>query len=295
MFGQAGQVSRPIDTERSEDQPIMKTPSRKQLKEAIQTKGIAPVLRIPKNSLTAKQRKFAEGIVLEGLTASDAYRSAYNTKGNPATVNPHASRLANSDKVKATIEALERAKELAAYHSSETLRSLVISTLAEVATSETAKDATRVAAVKVLGTVVGVDAFRETKRVEHVQNSDAIREQILGQLKTMMLASDDAQDVDADSLLAELAPGEPARESAQGEDPTLPGDALFATGTPLDPLHTIPHEPSHLGTYHTNAPASDQPLILSPPCQKNCAHPLDHTPSIWRHPPVGQSKQKVGG
>ncbi len=222
----------------------MKTPSRKQLQEAITQKGIAPVLRIPKNSLTAKQRKFAEHLVLDEMTASDAYRSAYNTKGNPATVNPEASRMMTSPKIAATIEAMERAKELAAYHSSETLRSLVISTLAEVATSETAKDATRVAAVKVLGTVVGVDAFRETKRVEHIQNSDAIREQILGQLKSMMLASDDAQDVDADSLLAELAPGEPARESAQGEDPTLPGDALFATGTPLDPLHTIPHKPS---------------------------------------------------
>ncbi len=222
----------------------MKTPSRKQLKEAIQTKGIAPVLRIPKNSLTAKQRKFAEAIVLDEMNSTAAYREAYDHKGKPQTASVEAWKLKQNPKVANTIEALERAKELAAYHTSETLRSLVISTLAEVATSETAKDATRVAAVKVLGTVVGVDAFRETKRVEHIQNSDAIREQILVQLKSMMLSSDDAQDVDADSLLAELAPEEPARESAQGEDPTLPGDALFATGTPLDPLHTIPHEPS---------------------------------------------------
>ena len=190
----------------------MKTPSRKVLKEAIAQKGIAPILRIPKNSLTAKQRKFAEHIVLDEMTASDAYRQAYNTKGKPVTVNPNASRLMSNNKVKATIEALERAKELSAYHSSETLRSLVISTLAEVATSETAKDATRVAAVKVLGTVVGVDAFRETKRIEHVQNSDEIREQILGQLKTLMLASDDAQEVDASSLLDELTGAEPHPE-----------------------------------------------------------------------------------
>jgi phage terminase small subunit len=222
----------------------MKTPSRKALKEAITQKGIAPVLRIPKNSLTAKQRKFAEHLVLDEMTASDAYRSAYNTKGKPSTVNPEASRMMTSPKIAATIEAMERAKELASYHSSETLRSLVISTLTEVATSETAKDATRVAAVKVLGTVVGVDAFRETKRVEHVQNSGELRDQIMAQLKTMMLSSDDAVDVDADSLLAELAPIESDNQNGQADSPTLPGDALFATGTPLDPLHTIPHKPS---------------------------------------------------
>ena len=73
-----------------------------------------------------------------------------------------------------------------------------------------------------------------------------------------MLASDDAQDVDADSLLAELAPEEPARESAQGDDPTLPGDALFATGTPLDPLHTIPHKPSPQFSEHPPSSSETQ-------------------------------------
>lgn len=218
----------------------MDKPSRKALREAIQSKGIAPVLRIPKNSLTAKQRRFAEAIVLDEMTASDAYRAAYDTKGKPSTVNPEASRMMTSPKIAATIEALERAKELAAYHSSETLRSLVISTLTEVATNETAKDATRVAAVKVLGTVVGVDAFRETKRIEHVQDSGEIKAQILDQLKTLMLGTVDAETVEVDSLLAELDPIESANENGQDDSPTLPGDATFATGTPVDPLHTIP-------------------------------------------------------
>jgi phage terminase small subunit len=246
--------------------------TRTKAREAIQSKGIAPVLRIPKGSLTAKQRKFAEAIVLEEMTASDAYRTAYNTKGNPATVNPHASRLANSDKIKATIEALERAKELAAYHSSESLRHLVISTLTDIATKEDAKDATRVAAVKVLGTVVGVDAFRETKRIEHVKDSGELREQIMSQLKTMMLGTADAETVDAESLLAELAPIESANENSQDDNPTLSGDALFATGTPLDPLHTIPHEPPH---------------------QKMDSH--EPSPQFSEHPPLSSETQTPGG
>lgn len=212
----------------------MDKPSRKALREAITQKGIAPVLQIPKNALTKKQQKFAEGIALQGLTASDAYRQAYNTKGNPATVNPHASRLANTDKVKATIDALERAKELAAWHSAESLKALVVSTLTEVATDPSAKASTRVSAVKVLGTVVGVDAFRETKRIEHVKDSGELRQQILDQLKTVMLGTSDAQEVDADSLLNELA----------AQEPHPPGTPPNAERDSDAHIHTIPHKAS---------------------------------------------------
>lgn len=212
----------------------MKTPSRKALKEAIADKGLIPAMRIGKTGLTKKQQKFTEALVLDGLTASDAYRQAYNTKGKPSTVNPEASRMMASPKIAATIEALERAKELAAWQSAEALRSLVISTLTEIATNEQTKAATRVQAVKALGTVVGVDAFRETKRVEHVKDSGEIKAQIMDQLKTLMLGTKDAQEVDADSLLEELAGGE-----------THPG------GTPPNAewdsdahMHTIPHKPS---------------------------------------------------
>ena len=212
----------------------MKTPTRKALRETLQGKGLEASLRIGKTGLTHKQRKFAEAVVLEGMNASDAYRSAYNTKGNPATVNPAASRLLDNGKVAATVAALERAKELSAWQSAEALRSLVISTLTEIATDEHTKAATRVSAVKVLGTVVGVDAFRETKRIEHIQDSGEIKAQIMDQLKTLMLGSQDAQDVDADSLLAELA----------GDEPHLGGDTPNQEWDSDPHMHTIPHEPT---------------------------------------------------
>ncbi len=210
-------------------------------------------MRIGKTGLTKKQQKFTEALVLDGLTASDAYRKAYDTQAKPNTVNVNAHKLTKNAKVANTIEALERAKELAAWQSAEALRSLVISTLTEIATSETAKDATRVQAVKALGTVVGVDAFRETKRVEHVRDSGEIREQILGQLKSMMLASDDAQEVDAESLLAEIS-----------------GDAdTYPAGTPPNPerdsdadVHTIPHKPS---PHFSDPESSDSDPTEHPP------------------------------
>ena len=225
--------------EREREQFNMKTITRKQAKETIESKGLVSAIGIGKSGLTAKQRKFAEKIVLDGLNASDAYRASYNTKGNPATVNPHASRLRANDKIQATIEALEQAKEAAALHSIESLKALVISTLTDIATNSD-KDAVRVQAVKTLGTVVGVDMFRETKRIETVKDSDEIKTQIMQQLKTMMLGTDSAQEVDATELLSELA----GDANLATSDPTTPPPCQFDNGTPTLDEHTIPHEQS---------------------------------------------------
>ena len=212
----------------------MDKPSRKALREAIQSKGIAPVLQIPKNTLTKKQKRFAEALVIEGMNKTDAYREAYDHKGKANTASVEAWKLAKNPKVAHTIEALERAKELSAWHSAESLKALVVSTLTEVATDPSAKASTRVSAVKVLGTVVGVDAFRETKRIEHVKDSGELRQQILDQLKTVMLGTSDAQDVDADSLLNELA----------AQEPHPPGTPPNAERDSDAHIHTIPHERS---------------------------------------------------
>jgi len=148
-------------------------------------------------------------------------------------------------KVANTIEALERAKEAAALHSIESLKALVISTLTDIATNSD-KDSVRVQAVKTLGTVVGVDMFRETKRIETVKDSDEIKQQIMQQLKGIMLGNDDAETVDATELLNELS-----------VNPTVPPPPETDSGTPADCEHTIPHEPS---TQFTEDPPSSQQM-----------------------------------
>jgi len=221
----------------------MKQVTRKELSkaiDAIQTKGIGSAIGIGKSGLTSKQRKFAEKIVIEGMNASDAYRAAYDTKAKANTINVNAHKLMHSTKVSNTIEALERAKAEAASHSAESLKALVVATLVDVATNSD-RDAVRVAAVKTLGTVVGVDMFRETKRIETVKDSDDIKQQIMNQLKTMMLSTDDAVTVDATELLAELV----GDNSPDSDEPTVPAPPVFANGTPPDQLHTIPHKRSN--------------------------------------------------
>jgi hypothetical protein len=182
---------------------------REQVRETIQSKGIESAIRLGKTGLTAKQKKFAEGIVLEGLTGADSYRQAYSDKGTSKTIGNNASRLKADSRIQMEIVALEQAKQVAALHTAEALRSLVISSLTQALIDPETKPATRIQAAKVLGQVTEVAAFTERKEITHIKDSGAIRSQILDQLKTMMLGSADVVDVDADSLLEELSGPEP--------------------------------------------------------------------------------------
>ena len=200
-------------------------------------------------------KAFAEQVAL-GSTGADAYRKAYSDKAKPKTAGDNASRLKSDIRIQAEVERIERANELAALHSAAGLRSIVISTLAEIATNPDEKAATRVQAVRSIGQLVGVDAFRETKRVEHVKDSGELRTQILDQLKTMMLGSNDAQDVEAADLLAELAGSNLATEEPH------PVPTPQAEQCDSDPhVHSIPHTPSPIFAEPSDiSPSEDPPL-----------------------------------
>jgi hypothetical protein len=138
------------------------------------------------------------------------------------------------------IDALERAKQVAALHTAEALRSLVISSLTSALIDPDTKPATRIQAAKVLGQVTEVAAFTERKEITHIQDSGAIRSQILDQLKSMMLGSADAVDVDANSLLVELAGDEP---QGTGTPPNAEWDSDAHMHS--NPLEQFPPESEH--------------------------------------------------
>ena len=217
----------------------MKQVTRKQLREAINTKGANASLLLPRNTLTHKERRFTEALVLDQMTGADAYRTAYNTKAKPKQVGSEASRLKAKPRIAAEIEALELAKQVSTLHSAAALRSLVISTLTKTIIDEETKPATRIQAAKILGQVTEVSAFTTRTEVTHVRDSGLIRDQILGQLKTMMLSSDDAVDVDASDLLTELV-----GRNSYSDDPTHGAPPQNENGTPRQAEHTIPLEPS---------------------------------------------------
>jgi len=212
---------------------------RKSIRQSVKTQGIEKAMKVPKGTLTPKMKRFAEELAL-GESGAQAYRLVYSDKAKPKTAGDNASRLKADIRIQAEIERIERANELAALHSASGLRSIVISTLAEIATNPDEKAATRVQAVRSIGQLVGVDAFRETKRIEHVKDSGAIRAQILDQLKSMVLSTDDAVDVDATALLDELS-GERKSEEAEPHPTPTPASAEWDSGPHI---HSTPHKPS---------------------------------------------------
>lgn len=185
--------------------------------------------------LTHKQQTFARELA-KGTTKAEAYRRAYKAKPAPSTILNAPYRLAADARVSAEVEAYKIAIESAKHRTPEALRQLVIKTLVDVAISPDAKDSVKVAAVKVLGTVVEVGAFLERREVINTSSSKQAKEELLAQIRIMMKGNAvDAIEVDADSLLAELA-----------EVETLPADThplpthQAAEAESLAHKHTIP-------------------------------------------------------
>jgi len=233
---------------------------RDNIKQIVKREGIdiERAMRIPKGKLTHKQRAFAEGVA-RGETGSDAYRAAYKTRAKPRSVGNAANALKGHAGIAREIARIEQANELSALHSAEGLRSIVISTLTSIATDPDEKGSTRVQAVRSIGQLVGVDAFRETKRIERVQDSGDIRKQILEQLRGITINSDTGSEAEVNSLLGELVD-----EIPQGDGINL---VTGTTGEPPHPLdmgaevslsiHSIPLEQSQA--------FSDKPFKKDPP------------------------------
>jgi hypothetical protein len=175
--------------------------------------------------------------------------------------------------ISTTIDAMVLSNEAMKYADASSLRNLVIHSLVQVLIDPDAKHATKVASAKVLGTVTEVAAFTERKEISHVKHSDAIKDQIMQQLKTMMLDTSDATTVDATDLLAELVRDDTktranASESADycdsdNAEPTVPPPPDSDFGTPTSTQHTIPLKQSHNFSNESGSPIPQETTPLS--------------------------------
>jgi hypothetical protein len=232
-------------SEQREQQIIMKTPSRKQVKAAIQQRGIEGAMMVPKGTLTTRQRRFAEAVAA-GETGAAAYRSAYNTKASAHSQSNDATRLKRHPVISQQIDALRLANEAMKYADAASIRQLVIQSLIQTVIDPDVKHATKVQAAKVLGNVTEIAAFTERKEISHVQGSGAIRDQIMDQLKTVILSSGDVETIDADRLLSELAADPEKADSKNADDGKGTGGAGPQMSNEPHPrsLHSNPHEQS---------------------------------------------------
>jgi hypothetical protein len=186
----------------------MRKLSRKAINEGLDTIPIAEILGVSSKDkgLTPKMQTFARELA-KGTSKAESYRKVYSKTAKPKTAGDAGYRLSTDPRISAEVDAYKVAIESAKHRTPEALRQLVIKTLVDVAISPEAKDAVKVQAVKVLGTVVEVGAFLERREVINTTNSAQAKADLLAQIRTLMQGEAvDAIEVDADSLLRELAP-----------------------------------------------------------------------------------------
>jgi len=245
--------------------------SRRETRKALKEMPIESILMVGKSELTTKQKAFAKAVAL-GNTGAESYRMAYNTKSTAKNQGNKACELKADARIQREIESYQLAIEASKYRSSEALRSLVLHSLTQILIDPDTKPAQKIQAARTLGQVTEVAAFTERKEVTHVNGSEAIKSQIMSQLKTLMLntSSSDVIDVESNALLAELdGAGIDSNQLEEQFDPAidLPGrrcddrihndhDDFAPDSTPPSPhepekkvaepdlLHTIPHKTS---------------------------------------------------
>ena len=131
-------------------------------------------MTIPKG-LTPKQSAFA-GFVASGLSYSDAYKKAYETKGKDATVNVLASRLAKKDHVRQAIDDLKADKKEAKRTHEKLNAKWILERLKSEAMDDSNPPSTRVRALELLGKSEGVFEESSTVVVEHRNPEDIQKE-----------------------------------------------------------------------------------------------------------------------
>ena len=211
----------------------MKTLTRKQIREGLEQVPMTELLGVSSKELTPKMQNFAREIA-KGSKKVDAYRKAYKADAKPSSLAKDPYTLAADPRIVQEVEAYKLAIEAAKHRTPAALRELVIQSLVQVVIDPEAKQATKVQAAKVLGTVTEVAAFTERKEIRTIRSSEDTKAQIMAQLRQMLNAgAEDATFIEADTLLKELA----------GEThplPTPPNDVAESQ----DPIHTIPPERS---------------------------------------------------
>ena len=184
-------------------------------------------------NLTNKQIEFAKQLALGKTSKAQAYRNAYQSKGNPKSVGTKASVLSTDDRIQVAVEAFRAAEQFKEYQTPTQLRALVVSQLTKHVLDEDFPPAQRVACLKLLGSVAEIGLFVDRKETLVVHQSSDIRAKLIEQLRTITGQVTEVAD-DADSLLQEL--------KSPDADPTVPVPPDLSVARVGEPIHTIPLE-----------------------------------------------------
>jgi hypothetical protein len=228
---------------------LLKRLTRKQIREQIASTPVEEILHIPSRTLTTKQKAYCKKVA-SGSTYNQAYREAYNSKGNPKTIGVNVNKMNKDTRIQLETEAQKRAIEFEKSYSAKQLKSIVISQLTLEALNPESKPAERISALKALGSVAELGVFVERKEIRTIKDSSTAKADLLDKLKKAIKDQNRTVDADAMSLLNEInqekSPQEKEIETeALVADPP-PGGPPNSTAVRADILHTIPAKRSQL-------------------------------------------------
>lgn len=116
--------------------------------------------------LTAKQRKFAEGLVYGGLSKAEAYRQAYNYKGSSEKgLRNNAVRAASATGVGLAVRALEEEKTARWWRDKTRLQEYLVDGILKTA-EETESDLVRLKAIELAGKTRFASLYQEPESNE---------------------------------------------------------------------------------------------------------------------------------
>jgi hypothetical protein len=216
--------------------------TRKQIKEGLEQTPIEAVILGAVNPsgvrLTSKEKRFAEEMA-KGATKSDAYRIAYNPKGNRHTVNKRAHEVSKREGVLGYSEAIKGAVEAQRFATPAHLRALTIHKLTEGALDPEMPPAQRVKCLELLGKITEVALFTERREVIKVDDSAKARAALMASIKAALdRRATDVDYRDALELMSELEAG--PEENAIEADPPTPHPPRTSEEA-ATPLHSNPH------------------------------------------------------
>jgi hypothetical protein len=226
----------------------MKTPrlTRKQIREQIANTPIEEILHVPVRSLTTKQKSYCKKVA-EGKPFNQAYREAYQSKGNPKSIGANVNKMNKNTRIQMETEAQKRAIEFEKSYSARQLKSIVISQLTQEALNPKSKASERISALKALGNVAELGVFVERKEVRTIRDSTSAKADLLAKLQSAIKDQKRTIDSDAMGLLEEISLG---YFDAPQQEKDLEDKALAADPPPGDPpieqsdvrhiLHSIP-------------------------------------------------------
>jgi len=215
--------------------------TRAQIRQGLDTIPVETLLssgqgKTPK--LTTKQRAFAHAVAM-GKTKAEAYRGAYKANPAPSTIVCAPYVLAKDARIQQEVEAYKLAIEAEKHRTPYQLKALLVQQLVQHSLDAEFPPASRVACLKLLGSLYDVGAFVERKEITTINRSGDIRARLLSRLQTITIDADVRAD-DALDLLAEIRNGRESHDDGAPAAPTegAPADTAVAGGGYGS--HTIP-------------------------------------------------------